>query len=115
MSLNPPATVTTRIRSPGRARYKLLKPLRGECRVYSGVTVVTTLVCFSYFAREAAGALGTRHSLRPRFGPKDSCTTRTHRAAGMRNCILRGFLKIGSEIVIGAAGFVAVWARNLSP
>src|ERR1700676_5402483 len=33
MSLNPPVTVTTRIRSPGRARYKLLKPLRGECRV----------------------------------------------------------------------------------
>ncbi len=23
------------------------------------------LVCFSYFAREAAGAAGTRHSLRP--------------------------------------------------
>src|ERR1700722_13447092 len=31
----------------------------------SGVTVVTMLVCFFYFAREAAGALGTRHSLRP--------------------------------------------------
>src|SRR5258708_14432843 len=65
--LNPPVTVTTRIRSPGRARYKLLKPLRGECRVGSGVTVVTTLVCLFYFAREAAGALGTRHSLRPLF------------------------------------------------
>jgi len=36
----------------------------------SGVTVVTTLVCFVFFAREAAGALGTRHSLRPLFsGP----------------------------------------------
>jgi hypothetical protein len=67
MNLNPLVTVTTRIRSPGRARYKLLKPLRGECRVYSGVTVVTTLVCLFYFAREAAGALGTRHSLRPLF------------------------------------------------
>jgi hypothetical protein len=31
------------------------------------VTVVTTLVCFTFFAREAAGALGTRHSLRPLF------------------------------------------------
>src|SRR6266403_1927826 len=31
----------------------------------SGVTVVTMLVCFVYFAREAAGALGARHSLRP--------------------------------------------------
>src|ERR1700733_12136018 len=33
-------------RSPGRARRKPLKPLRRECRVFSGVTVVTTLVCF---------------------------------------------------------------------
>jgi hypothetical protein len=32
----------------------------------SGVTVVTTLVCFvSQTAREAAGALSVRHSLRP--------------------------------------------------
>ena len=30
--------------SPGRARSTPLKPLRGECRVISGVTVVTTLV-----------------------------------------------------------------------
>src|SRR6202165_5804639 len=67
ISLNPPVTVTTRIRSPGRARYKLLKPLRGECRVYSGVPVVTTLVCFINFARESAGGLGTRDSLRPLF------------------------------------------------
>jgi tripartite-type tricarboxylate transporter receptor subunit TctC len=42
-----------------------VKPLRGECRVISGVTVVTMLVCFFHFAREAAGALGARHSLRP--------------------------------------------------
>jgi len=31
----------------------------------SGVTVVTTLVCFVFIAREAAGALNARHSLRP--------------------------------------------------
>jgi hypothetical protein len=41
--------------------------LRGECRVISGVTVVTTLVRFFFSAREAAGALGARHSLRPLF------------------------------------------------
>src|SRR5258705_9584917 len=41
------------------------KPLRREGRVYSGEPVVTTLVCFIYFAREAAGALATRLSLRP--------------------------------------------------
>src|ERR1700723_1929268 len=33
-------------RSPGRARRNPSKPLRGECRAFSGVTVVTTLVCF---------------------------------------------------------------------
>src|ERR1700682_6440918 len=33
----------------------------------SGVTVVTMLVCFIYFAREAAGALSARHSPRPLF------------------------------------------------
>jgi hypothetical protein len=33
----------------------------------SGEPVVTTLVCFIYFAREAAGAAGTRLSLRPLF------------------------------------------------
>ena len=33
----------------------------------SGVPVVTTLVCSLHIAREAAGALGTRHSLRPLF------------------------------------------------
>ena len=34
---------------------------------YSGEPVVTMLVCFIYFAREAAGAAGTRLSLRPLF------------------------------------------------
>ena len=33
----------------------------------SGGPVVTTLVCFLHIAREAAGALGTRHSPRPLF------------------------------------------------
>jgi hypothetical protein len=40
------------------------------------------LVCFFNFAREAAGAAGTRHSLRPRFEAKDSCTTRTQLRRG---------------------------------
>jgi hypothetical protein len=31
----------------------------------SGVTVVTMLVCFVFIAREAAGAAGAWHSLRP--------------------------------------------------
>ena len=54
-------------RSPGRARRKPLKPLRGECRVISGVTVVTLLAWLVFLPCQAAGALGARHSLRPLF------------------------------------------------
>ena len=42
----------------------------------SGVTVVTMLVCFFLSAREAAGALDARHSLRPLiFWANGSCKT----------------------------------------
>src|ERR1700722_20577938 len=34
----------------------------------TGATVVTTLVWFLFFPREAAGAMGTRHSPRPLWG-----------------------------------------------
>jgi hypothetical protein len=62
--------------------------LRGECRVISGVTVVTTLVRFFLSAREAAGALGARHSLRPLIsGRMVFAKTRTHRAARTRSHI----------------------------
>ena len=47
------------------ARRKPLKPLRGESRVFPSEPVVTTLVCFFHFAREAAGASRTWLSLRP--------------------------------------------------
>src|SRR6202043_4247168 len=47
-------------RSPGRARRKPLKPLRREGRVTPVDLAVTTLVCHQHFAREAAGATGTR-------------------------------------------------------
>jgi hypothetical protein len=40
----------------GLRRTKPLKPLRAERRAFPGVTVVTTLVCFSTIAHEAAGA-----------------------------------------------------------
>src|SRR5450759_1863815 len=62
---------------------------------YSGEPVVTTLVCFFIFAREAAGATGTRLSLRPllsrrrimhnsdasRRGIEDSCGATSLRGA----------------------------------
>jgi hypothetical protein len=51
-------------RSPGRARSKPLKPLRGEGRIDPTSPVVTNS-CAYLVAREAAGAAGTRSSLRP--------------------------------------------------
>jgi hypothetical protein len=56
-----------RARSPGRARYKLLKPLRGECRAFSGVTVVTNARAYYHYTR-GCGRIGARHSLRPLIG-----------------------------------------------
>jgi hypothetical protein len=77
-----------RARAPGRARYKPLKPLRVGTPGVSGGPVVTMLVCFvSPFAREAAGAAGTRRSPRPVFEAKGSSTTRAHHAAGPRTRI----------------------------
>jgi hypothetical protein len=82
-AIDPLATVTKRNSSPGRARRKPLKPLRGESRVISGVPVVTT-VCY-YQCTRAAGAPGTRLSLLPPFFEGQcSCRPRAHRAAGMR-------------------------------
>src|SRR5215468_11215490 len=54
--------------SPGRARRKPLKPLRGESRDVSAVPVVNPCACFSaFFAHGTAGAVGARLSLRPLF------------------------------------------------
>ena len=52
-------------RSPGRARRKPLTPLRAGMPGSPVRPVVTTLVCFLFFAYEAAGASSTRHSPRP--------------------------------------------------
>jgi hypothetical protein len=61
----PPATVAKEPGHRGEHVYKPLKPLRREMPGVSGEPVVTTLVRYFTFAREAAGALGTRLSLRP--------------------------------------------------
>jgi hypothetical protein len=68
-----------RARSPGRARNKPLKPSRAGMPGETGGPVVTMLVCFYYFAREAAGATSTRHSPRPQRAD-DFPTTRTRSA-----------------------------------
>ena len=57
-----------RARSPGRARHKLLKPLRAGMPGDPGGPVASTPV-LSTFA-QAAGAAGTRHSPRPPWGRK---------------------------------------------
>src|ERR1700674_4723504 len=43
-------------RSPRRARRNPLKPLRGECRAFSGVTVVTNSYAF-YFCIRGCGRI----------------------------------------------------------
>ena len=80
-------------RSPGRARRKPLKPLRGECRVISGVTVVTNARVY-YTPRAAAGAPGARHSLRPLISRAEVAgTTRAHCVARTRICVRRHCLR----------------------
>jgi hypothetical protein len=54
-------------RSPGRARYKLLKPLRREGWVFPAVSVVTMLVWFFHFHARLRVRLRARLSLRPCF------------------------------------------------
>src|ERR1700690_946134 len=56
------------------------KPLRGECRAFSGASAVK-LVCILQLqsAHEAAGALGTRHSLRPLIFRRQEIQGRTSR------------------------------------
>jgi len=41
----------------GESTKETVKPLRGECRVISGVTVVTTLVCFILFRTRGRGRI----------------------------------------------------------
>jgi hypothetical protein len=47
----------------------------------AGVTVVTTLVCFIFITREAAGALRARHSLRPLISKGRTCRAKLGRIA----------------------------------
>jgi len=65
------------------SRKTIARGMPGE----TGVTVVTNSRVF-YTTREAAGASGARHSLRPlNFRAEGLRTTRTRRAARMRSCV----------------------------
>jgi hypothetical protein len=86
---DPPATVAKKPVHRGE-RGISRKPLRAGMPGVSGELAVNTRVHSTptTFAREAAGALGTRHSPRPLSrAALDSFTTRVQRAARIRRCI----------------------------
>jgi hypothetical protein len=74
------ATVATERGSPGRSRISR-KPSRAGMLGNSGVNVVTNSCVYLNFTREAAGALGARHSPRP-FGGGTIGKTRANSRRG---------------------------------
>jgi hypothetical protein len=96
-------------RSPGRARRKPLKPLRGECRAFSGVTVVTT-VCFLPFA----------HGLRAHRAPGIPCVPlwdrlrpSWDRTAPLLFCSRANISKIRAHGVAGSRLYVDISSRTM--
>jgi hypothetical protein len=87
----PPGDGGKRARSPGRARSKLLKPLRAGMLGDSSELVVTTagVALYPIPAHQAAGALGARHSPRPLFDGRNvqEQTSREKHAARSRNYV----------------------------
>jgi hypothetical protein len=83
------ATEARKPDTPGRARYRPLKPLRREGRSVSAEPVCSCAHVLHNFAHGTAGAARTRSSLRPLIGgPKESSSKpRAHRAARSRNRI----------------------------
>jgi len=72
------ATVARKPGSPRRSRRKPLKPLARGMPDRSGVTAVTTLVCFLFCTRGCGRDPGARHSLRPFFSR--ACITRARQS-----------------------------------
>src|SRR5450631_1429677 len=75
-------------RSPGRARRKLLKPLRAGMPGDSGVLVVTRVRSITTIAHETAGALGIRHSPRPLSGGKYEHDSGASRRGDAKLCLV---------------------------
>jgi hypothetical protein len=99
-------------RSPGRARSSLLKPLRAGMPGDSGDLAVTMLVWFIFFPTRGCGCNGHPAFPTPSiFGAKDSCTTRAHRAAGMRICIVTSLR--GAKRRSNPFHYAALWIASL--
>ncbi len=86
-----------RARSPGRARHKLLKPLRAGMPGDPGVLVVTRVLSTNAKCTRGRGCSGHPAFPTPSMGARDKCTARAHRAAGSRTRVCFGCLKIESE------------------
>jgi hypothetical protein len=66
------------------------KTIAQETPGKSGEPVVNMLVCFTYFAREAAGAAGTRRFLRPLLSEGSGHTSDASRRENAESCIQAG-------------------------
>jgi hypothetical protein len=80
-----PATVATKPGHRGE-REGNRKTTRAGNAGKTGVTVVTMLACSSHVAREAAGANGARHSLRPLILSRDAFFAEPGRVIASREC-----------------------------
>jgi hypothetical protein len=74
-----PAMTVARKPVTGKSTKQPVKTIARGMSDDSGVTVVTMLVCFLNFAREAADASGVRHSLRPLFRAEQHAKPRASR------------------------------------
>ena len=94
---DPLTMVATKPGSPGRARRKPLKPLRGEGRIVRLTCGDYARVLFS-FAREATGALSTPAFPAPSvWGDLVPGKPRAHRATGRRRCV-RSLLSFRGDV-----------------
>ena len=102
----------------GESTKETVKPLRRECRVYSGVTVVTTLVCFVLFRTRGCGCIGHPAFPAPSVdrGTNGSCMTRTHRAARLRSRISNpSCLRNGFAVIAGGASAASLEGSAAGP
>src|SRR6266851_3177111 len=103
-------TVTRRIRSPGRARNKPLKPLRAGMPGESGEPSVTTLVCslhHSHARLRVHWALGIPHALR---WAERLCTTRALAPRGYE-----GVSEVFGCLKIEFAGGATSYGKRTNP